>query len=93
MFYAVARAARKIRRVTERRTPPNLRHKGRVTLQPKGAKTPRNTAFGVTNMADHQHGEMDITAQERAFNGFIKWVKNGVIVCICILIFLAIFNS
>jgi len=44
-------------------------------------------------MAEHQHGEMDTTAQEAAFNGFIKWVKNGIIVSICILIFLAIFNS
>jgi hypothetical protein len=44
-------------------------------------------------MAEHQHGEMDITAQEIAFNGFIKWVKNGALVSIGILIFLAIFNS
>ena len=44
-------------------------------------------------MAEHQHGEMDVTTQEVAFNGFIKWVKNVAIVCICILIFLAIFNS
>ena len=44
-------------------------------------------------MADHKHGEMDTTTQEIAFNGFIKWVKNGAIVSICILIFLAIFNS
>ena len=44
-------------------------------------------------MAEHQHGDMDVTTQEATFNGFIKWVRNGIIVCICILIFLAIFNS
>lgn len=44
-------------------------------------------------MADHQHGEMDIKTQEIAFEGFIKWTKNGAIVSIGILIFLAIFNS
>ena len=44
-------------------------------------------------MAEHKHGEMDITAQERAFAGFMKWVQWGAIVSILILIFLAIFNS
>ena len=37
-------------------------------------------------MADHQHGEMDITTQEIAFAGFIKWSKNVAIVSIGILI-------
>ena len=44
-------------------------------------------------MAEHKHGEMDITVQEKTFNGFVTWVKNGTIVSILILIFLAIFNS
>jgi len=44
-------------------------------------------------MADHKHGEMDTTTQERTFEGFVTWVKNGSIVSILILIFLAIFNS
>ena len=44
-------------------------------------------------MADYKHGEMDITSQERTFHGFITWVKNGAIVSILILIFMAIFNS
>lgn len=44
-------------------------------------------------MADHQHGEMDISAQEKAFEGFITWSKNVAIVSILILVFLAIFNS
>lgn len=44
-------------------------------------------------MADHKHGEMDITTQEKTFAGFITWSKNVVIVAILVLIFLAIFNS
>ena len=44
-------------------------------------------------MAEYKHGEMDITTQEKTFAGFVRWVTNGVIVCILVLIFLAIFNS
>ncbi len=44
-------------------------------------------------MSEHKHGEMDISVQEKTFSGFITWSKNVVIVCICVLIFLAIFNS
>ena len=43
-------------------------------------------------MAEHKHGEMDITAQEKTFAGFMRWVTNTAIVCILVLIFLAIFN-
>lgn len=45
-------------------------------------------------MADnHEHGKMDITEQEKTFEGFVKastWVAG---VAIGILVFLAIFNS
>ncbi|MEM7752466.1 MAG: aa3-type cytochrome c oxidase subunit IV [Pseudomonadota bacterium] len=44
-------------------------------------------------MSDHKHGEMDISVQEKTFEGFIKWSKNVAIFSIAILIFLAIFNS
>lgn len=44
-------------------------------------------------MADHKHGEMDITVQEETFNGFIKMAMRVAIASILILIFLAIFNS
>lgn len=44
-------------------------------------------------MADHKHGEMDITSHEKTFEGFIRWSKYVAIVSILILIFLAIFNS
>ncbi len=44
-------------------------------------------------MADdqHKHGEMDITEQEKTFDGFMKWTINIGIVCIAVVIFLAIF--
>ncbi|MEO1537343.1 MAG: aa3-type cytochrome c oxidase subunit IV [Pseudomonadota bacterium] len=44
-------------------------------------------------MSEHKHGEMDISVQEKTFNGFVTWSKNVAIVSIGILIFLAIFNS
>lgn len=44
-------------------------------------------------MAEYKHGEMNIATQERTFHGFITWVRNGAIVSLLILIFLAIFNS
>ncbi|WP_323765657.1 aa3-type cytochrome c oxidase subunit IV [Marinovum sp.] len=44
-------------------------------------------------MADHKHGEMDITVQEETFNGFVKATIRVVVASILILLFLAIFNS
>ncbi|MDJ0640262.1 MAG: aa3-type cytochrome c oxidase subunit IV [Paracoccaceae bacterium] len=44
-------------------------------------------------MAEHKHGEMDITDHEKTFAGFMRWSRNVAIVSILILIFLAIFNS
>jgi len=41
-------------------------------------------------MADHKHGEMDITVHEKTFNGFITFVTRGTILCILILIFLGL---
>ena len=42
---------------------------------------------------DHKHGSMDVTSQEKTFEGFIRvsiWVAA---ISIGVLIFLAIFNS
>ena len=44
-------------------------------------------------MADHQHGSMDITTQEKTFDGFIRWTIRVVILSIAVLLFLAVFNS
>lgn len=44
-------------------------------------------------MAEHKHGEMDIEAHEKTFEGFIKgtiWVSG---ITIGVLVFLALFNS
>lgn len=46
-------------------------------------------------MADkeHEHGTMDVTAQEKTFAGFMNITKWAVIVIIAVLIFLALFRS
>jgi fumarate reductase subunit C len=44
-------------------------------------------------MAEHKHGSMDTAVHEKTFNGFVKFVKNAVIVIIVVLILLAIFNG
>lgn len=44
-------------------------------------------------MAEFKHGSMEIDAHEKTFEGFIKYVVRGAIVCLAVLIFLAIFNS
>jgi small-conductance mechanosensitive channel len=49
----------------------------------------RRTRFMADN--DYKHGEMNITEQEKTFDGFMRYVVNIGIVCIAIIIFLAIF--
>ncbi len=44
-------------------------------------------------MADHEHGKMDITTQEKTFEGFIRVSTWVTVISIGILLFLAIFNS
>ncbi len=44
-------------------------------------------------MAEHKHGEMDITEQERTFVGFLRFFFYLFAASIAILIFLALFNS
>ncbi len=41
-------------------------------------------------MAEHQHGSMDTSAQEKTFNGFVSMTKWSVVVIFAILIFLAL---
>lgn len=41
-------------------------------------------------MSDHKHGEMDISVQEKTFNGFMSMVTKSAIAIIVFLIFLAI---
>lgn len=42
-------------------------------------------------MADHKHGEMDISTQEKTFDRFMKWVTWTVVVIILLIIWMAIF--
>jgi len=44
-------------------------------------------------MAEHKHGSMDTTTQEKTFQGFITASKWVIGVSLAVLIFLAIFNS
>jgi len=44
-------------------------------------------------MAEHKHGEMDITAQERTFEGFVRFAVWTAAISILILIFIALINA
>jgi hypothetical protein len=44
-------------------------------------------------MAEHKHGEMDITEQKRTFDGFLRFWAILFGVSAFILIFLALFNT
>ncbi|NBD28754.1 MAG: aa3-type cytochrome c oxidase subunit IV [Alphaproteobacteria bacterium] len=44
-------------------------------------------------MADHKHSEMDITEQEKTFDGFITFTTRAAIVIIVALILLALING
>ncbi|MEO0388577.1 MAG: aa3-type cytochrome c oxidase subunit IV [Pseudomonadota bacterium] len=44
-------------------------------------------------MSDHEHGKMDITEQEKTFEGFIKFWIYLFAASAAVLIFLALFNS
>lgn len=44
-------------------------------------------------MADHEHGKMDTSTQEAAFDGFITWSIRISVAAVAVLVFLAIFNT
>lgn len=44
-------------------------------------------------MAEHKHGEMDVTLHQKTFDGFIRFWVYLFGAAIGILIFLALFNS
>lgn len=44
-------------------------------------------------MAEHKHGEMDITVQEKTFDGFIKLAVRTAIVIIVALVLIALING
>jgi hypothetical protein len=44
-------------------------------------------------MADHKHGSMDTTNQEKVFAGFLTFVSRAVIVILVALVLLALINA
>ncbi|WP_296422635.1 aa3-type cytochrome c oxidase subunit IV [Yoonia sp.] len=44
-------------------------------------------------MADYKPGEMDITTQEKTFNGFVSMVTKATVIIIVSLILLALVNG
>ncbi|MBQ2261241.1 MAG: aa3-type cytochrome c oxidase subunit IV [Loktanella sp.] len=44
-------------------------------------------------MADHEPGKMDITEQEKTFNGFVSMSTKGAVIVIVLLIFLALVGA
>jgi hypothetical protein len=44
-------------------------------------------------MADHKHGEMDITEQKKTFEGFVGFATWAVIIVLAVLIFMALVNG
>lgn len=42
-------------------------------------------------MAEHEHGDMNSDAQEKTFEGFVKFVGRACMVIIGILLFMAVF--
>lgn len=47
--------------------------------------------MGRVFMADHKHGEMDITVQTETFDNFIAYTKWSVIALTVLAVFMAIF--
>jgi hypothetical protein len=41
----------------------------------------------------HEQGTMDITVQQKTFDGFITLASRGAMICILVLIFLALVNA
>lgn len=46
-----------------------------------------------SQMGEHKHGEMDISVQEKTFDGFMKYVTRSVVVILVFLVLLAMING
>ncbi|WIV50561.1 aa3-type cytochrome c oxidase subunit IV [Marivivens sp. LCG002] len=44
-------------------------------------------------MAEHKHGEMDTTAQQKTYDGFITFTTRAVIAILVFLVFLALVGA
>ena len=66
----------------------------RVTAESESSKRDANMfSERATDMAEHKHGEMDISVQEKTFAGFISMVTKGTIACILLIIFIGLVNG
>lgn len=52
-----------------------------------------NLTLKETDMAAYKHGEMNITAHERTFDGFIKFVARSIVVIIVLVILMALLDA
>ncbi len=55
--------------------------------------TAQDTNCEEWQMADHKHGEMNISAQEDTFSGFVRWVTRATIYILIFLVLLAMING
>ena len=44
-------------------------------------------------MAEHKHGSMDISVQEKTFAGFMTFTTRAVVLIIVVLLFMALANA
>lgn len=44
-------------------------------------------------MAEYKHGSMDISEQEKTFDGFVRFVIWGIVISLAVLVFLALVNA
>jgi hypothetical protein len=70
-----------------------MRPPERVTVRYDWANGWPTRFFEETDMSDYKPGEMDITVQEKTFEGFISMVTKASVVIILTLIFLALVAS
>jgi Ni,Fe-hydrogenase I cytochrome b subunit len=45
------------------------------------------------SQGEHKHGSMDIRTHEKTFAGFVRMSTWVVVICICVLIFMALTNA
>lgn len=64
-----------------------------MTARLESANRPETDLSMGAEMAQHEHGSMNIKDQEKTFDGFVTWSIRVAIACIGVLLFLAVFAS
>ncbi|MGC3938260.1 aa3-type cytochrome c oxidase subunit IV [Roseobacter sp. EG26] len=62
-----------------------------MTWLEESIRAGRNIFRRAAEMADHKHGDMEITTQEKTFDGFMRFTTKSVIIIILLLVGMAIF--